>query len=179
MVLLLAAAAPLLNAQPGGAGLRPLAIERGHCRVGEALVFDCPVNAKRLSVCASPDYDARTGKLSYRYGPPGAVELELPKDRWKGAATEAGHDSFPNGSTSGWLRFHNGPTGYVVYHSNVRVGSDGWEQKAGVAVEQPKRKQPSYIACTGKIESRLLDDKLMNQRFGFMQNSEARPFDFP
>ena len=160
---------------------RPLTEAQGHCRVGEAAVFDCRVGGKRLSVCASPDYSQRAGSLHYRYGPIGAAEIELPKDRWKGSATESRYETFPNGSSFGYLRFHNGPTGYVVFHSNVRAGRDGWEQRAGVAIELPKRRTPQTLFCNGPNPelSGLLDETTMRKRLGFMENSEARPFDFP
>jgi len=160
---------------------RPLTEPQGHCRAGEVALFDCPVGGKRLSVCASTDYSQRAGSLHYRYGPVGAAEIELPKDRWKGSATESRYETFPNGSSFGYLRFHNGPTGYVVFHGNVRAGRDGWEQRAGVAIELPRRPKPQTLFCSGSNPelSSLLDGNTMQRRLGFMENSEARPFDFP
>ncbi|MCX8098643.1 MAG: hypothetical protein N3F11_06530 [Casimicrobiaceae bacterium] len=160
------------------AGQSALTQPHGHCRAGEVVVFDCSTGAKRVSVCMSPDYSAQRGHLHYRFGAPGQIEIELPRDRWKGGATEARLETFGNGSAAGYLRFHHGSTAYVVYEGNTRTGS-AWQRQAGVAVEQPKRRT-QFIACREvPAASLLLDARLMHTRLGFMENSEAKPFELP
>jgi len=53
------------------------------CTQGERVIFSCPVKkpAKIVSVCASKDLTSDRGYLQYRFGLPGKVELEFPKDR--------------------------------------------------------------------------------------------------
>jgi hypothetical protein len=53
------------------------------CAKDERVIFSCPVKrpAKIVSVCASKDLTAERGYLQYRFGLPGKVELEFPKDR--------------------------------------------------------------------------------------------------
>lgn len=144
------------------------------------MVFDCSTGRKQVSVCMSADYSAQKGHLHYRFGASGQVEIELPRDRWKGRATEARLDTFPNGSQAGYLRFHNGPTGYVVFDSSVRAGQ-AWEARAGIAVEPANpRARRQIIECKDAPRtSLLLDARTMRERFGFMDNPEARPFDMP
>lgn len=53
------------------------------CDKGERVIFSCPVKrpAKIVSLCASKDLTSDTGYLQYRFGLPGKIELEYPKDR--------------------------------------------------------------------------------------------------
>jgi hypothetical protein len=53
------------------------------CTRDERVIFSCPVKkpAKIVSVCASKDLASDRGYLQYRFGLPGKVELEFPKDR--------------------------------------------------------------------------------------------------
>jgi hypothetical protein len=53
------------------------------CTKDERVIFSCPVKrpAKIVSVCASKDMTSDRGYLQYRFGLPGKIELEYPKDR--------------------------------------------------------------------------------------------------
>lgn len=53
------------------------------CAKDERVIFSCPVKrpAKIVSVCASKDLTGERGYLQYRFGLPGKIELEYPKDR--------------------------------------------------------------------------------------------------
>ncbi len=53
------------------------------CVKDERVIFSCPVKrpAKIVSVCASKDLTGDRGYLQYRFGLPGKIELEFPKDR--------------------------------------------------------------------------------------------------
>jgi hypothetical protein len=53
------------------------------CHVDEAVVFGCVIahSGKRVSICSSRALDGKQGYLQYRFGRPGNVELEFPKDR--------------------------------------------------------------------------------------------------
>jgi hypothetical protein len=53
------------------------------CAKDERVLFSCPVKrpAKIVSLCASKDLTSDRGYLQYRFGLPGKIELEFPKDR--------------------------------------------------------------------------------------------------
>ena len=53
------------------------------CAKDERVIFSCPVKrpAKIVSICASKDLTNDRGYLQYRFGVPGKVELEYPRDR--------------------------------------------------------------------------------------------------
>lgn len=53
------------------------------CAKDERVIFACVLRrpAKIVSVCASKNLTRETGYLQYRFGLPGKIELEYPKDR--------------------------------------------------------------------------------------------------
>lgn len=53
------------------------------CAKDERVIFSCPVKrpAKIVSVCAAKNLTSVQGYLQYRFGLPGKIELEYPKDR--------------------------------------------------------------------------------------------------
>jgi len=77
--------ASLLRAESGlvaaavAANDQPLSL----CRTEEQVIFTCALagSGKRLSLCGSKLLDHRRGYLQYRYGKPGAIELQFPQAR--------------------------------------------------------------------------------------------------
>ena len=71
--------APASAALPQAAAVQPNSL----CAKDERIIFSCPVKrpAKIVSICASSDLTSKRGYLQYRFGLPGKVELEYPKDR--------------------------------------------------------------------------------------------------
>jgi hypothetical protein len=69
----------LIPASPQPGALQPNTL----CAKDERIIFSCPVKrpAKIVSVCASKDLTSDRGYLQYRFGLPGKIELEYPKDR--------------------------------------------------------------------------------------------------
>jgi len=68
------------NRQPSHAA-KPQA--RTLCAADERVIFSCTLRqpVKIVSVCAAKDLTNEKGYLQYRFGLPGKVELEFPKDR--------------------------------------------------------------------------------------------------
>jgi hypothetical protein len=71
------AAAHTASPQPGGPQPNTL------CAKEERVIFSCPVKrpAKIVSICASKELTAERGYLQYRFGLPGKLELEYPRER--------------------------------------------------------------------------------------------------
>jgi hypothetical protein len=69
----------LITASPRPGALQPNTL----CAKDERVIFSCPVKrpVKIVSVCASKDLTSEHGYLQYRFGLPGKVELEFPKER--------------------------------------------------------------------------------------------------
>ena len=86
-VALLAAMAGVgsLKTQPAAAqkkGKVTAAKSKSLCRAGEQTIWTCTtVKNKVASVCASKDLAEETGYVQYRFGSPGKIELEYPKER--------------------------------------------------------------------------------------------------
>jgi hypothetical protein len=73
-------ARPRVNVQPNvGTALQPKTL----CAKAERVIFACVLRqpAKTVSVCASKDLTNDKGYLQYRFGLPGKIELEFPRDR--------------------------------------------------------------------------------------------------
>ena len=69
---------------PAGANKQPTAQQPNTlCARDERVIFSCPVKrpAKIVSLCAAKNLTSDRGYLQYRFGLPGKVELEFPKDR--------------------------------------------------------------------------------------------------
>jgi hypothetical protein len=76
-----------LKAENGAAqtkkGKTAVAKSKSLCQASEQTIWSCAVATKNkiASVCASKDLTADSGYVQYRFGIPGKVELEFPKDR--------------------------------------------------------------------------------------------------
>ncbi len=78
VVILLPPPAMLFAAQAA-----PKSQTQSLCRDEEKVIFSCAVapGARIVSLCASNTLDHRRGYLQYRYGKPGAIELQFPQPR--------------------------------------------------------------------------------------------------
>src|SRR6266849_714785 len=75
--------AALPAGQPGSKPITRALQPNTLCAQDERVIFTCPVKrpAKIVSICASKDLTSDRGYLQYRFGLPGKIELEFPKDR--------------------------------------------------------------------------------------------------
>lgn len=56
--------------------------QRSLCTSDEKIVFNCTLkNSKIVSLCSSREISKDRGYLQYRFGKPGSIELEFPKER--------------------------------------------------------------------------------------------------
>ena len=73
-----------IAAVTAASGPNALQLQRGSlCESGEKIVFSCTVGktAKIVSLCSSTELTKDRGYLQYRFGLPGKLELEFPKER--------------------------------------------------------------------------------------------------
>lgn len=73
----------LPTAQAGGKPITRALQRNSLCAKNERIIFSCLVRrpAKIVSLCASKDLEKKRGYLQYRFGLPGKIDLEYPKDR--------------------------------------------------------------------------------------------------
>ena len=74
---------PLTTVRSAGTPPEPTPQTNTLCAKDERVIFSCPVKkpARIVSICASKDLTSDRGYLQYRFGLPGKIELEFPKDR--------------------------------------------------------------------------------------------------
>jgi hypothetical protein len=123
------------------------------CAADEHTLFACRSGRKTVSVCASADLSADAGRVQYRFGAPGAVELVYPAADadWR-RLTSAGTLMYSGGGGA-YLAFARPPYRYVVY---TAVGRD-WGSRAGVVVEKHGLRIAS-VACSHEPSSALGPD---------------------
>ncbi len=58
--------------------------QRSLCKSDEKIIFSCTLKSSKIvSLCSSPDITKDRGYIQYRFGLPGKIELEFPKEREK------------------------------------------------------------------------------------------------
>lgn len=95
------------------------------CRRGETVVYACDFGRKRVSICQQ----GRT--MIYRYGPPGAPEIELGRDAPPTSIVLGNQEA-----SEVRLRFANGEYSYFVYvrYANIDMGRSPEGRSTGILV---------------------------------------------
>ena len=155
------AAAPTASPEPGVPPPNTL------CAKDERVIFSCPVKrpAKIVSVCASKDLAADRGYLQYRFGLPGKIELEYPKDR-TGTQQKFKYNLYFR------AQFDTTSLGFTIdgYEYSVFDDYNGEEKPAissqGVSVTAPGKPKEVSLVCRGKAKADFdaLSDALPNQQ---------------
>jgi hypothetical protein len=117
----------------------------GLCPSQEAVVFSCEVDRKVVSVCNDSG-----DQLSYRFGTPRKLELEIPSPVRQTEASVSGASITLSGGGGAYLRFSTGKFGYVVFTAI----SSSWGEKSGVVVERPGKKR-IFLPCTSDPLSKI------------------------
>lgn len=142
------------------------------CAKDEFDMFNCPINGngKFLSICASEVSELERGRgyIQYRFGRPGRVELEFPRER-RGSARSFTLDydeSYnPAGpvrrSSSGALTFINGGYRYTV-RETFQMGErpeeaekDGWVEVLPVSESNGANSSPRVFRCLEPVQGTL------------------------
>ncbi len=103
------------------------------CQSSETAIFSCALGGKIVSLCATPDLDATTGMMTYRFGRRGAVELAHPEQSTHPSmAFVAGIDSSERGD---YVRFSRGGFTYTIY---ALVGTQSRNETDGLLITRGK-----------------------------------------
>lgn len=141
------------------------------CRADEDTLFSCSVGQKKVAVCASRNWSSQLGTLQYRFGPPKAAELVLPRAAGTLPSASATASSLMfSGGGGATLRFSSGNVDYIVY---TAIGTS-WGEASGVAVERDGKVLRSF-KCRGKVTSML--GEAMFRDGGFKR--DELPFEIP
>lgn len=110
------------------------------CRKGEQVFFNCQVAAssRLISVCGSKDLSAEQGRLQYRFGRPGKIELFYPEKPAGGQKKFLWSLYMRYRVSYAALSFSNGGFRYTVYDDfNGEDDEEGEGQSSsGVRVEK-------------------------------------------
>lgn len=94
------------------------------CQPHEIAMFSCAIGSKIASLCASPDIGPSQGRLAYRFGRKGAIELihpEAPMPPDQAFSTAVVGDG---GFAGDIVRFSRGETRYTLYSIIVKGKGD-------------------------------------------------------
>ena len=145
-------------AAPKPAASAPAKEVESLCAAQEAIVFNCRVGDKLVSICASKNAGAAEPALQYRFGLPIAEEipeLKLPVADDKMPTTVSGESGSIPGGAGSWLRFRRAPYSYTVYSATGKWGAKGEiTEKQGVVVER-RGANIAGAKCSGKLQSQL------------------------
>ena len=135
------------------------------CAKNEHIIFSCSVKrtAKVVALCASPELTKDRGYLQYRFGLPGKIELEFPKDR------EGSQQKF---RYSHYFRYQVDRTEITFeingYEYSIFDDYEGEEKprtsSQGVTVTAPGKPKDLTLVCHGraKVDYDTLDAILPN-----------------
>jgi len=128
------------------------------CEKGERIIFSCPVKrpAKIVSLCAAKELTNERGYVQYRFGLPGNVELEYPRERT--GTQEKFHYShyFRAQFDLTEISFTNG--GYEYQITDDYNGEEKPAQSIqGVSVTAPGKPKEVSLSCRTKPKADYTD----------------------
>lgn len=174
------------------------------CAPDERIIFSCPLAtpAKIVSVCASKDLASESGYLQYRFGLPGKIELEYPKDR-QGSQEKFQYSHYRRSHlNTARTRIHFNIDGYdykVFDGDGYELSDDSYGEAAsleeaastqGVSVTAPGKAEKT-TSCTGQArvdyrdlqfvlqvnEAEEKEEELKQQRWNLYEQNEQQEFD--
>lgn len=117
------------------------------CSSSEKIVFSCSIKKKIVSLCATPDITAKTGRLTYRFGTSNsASELEFSSDELGPASSFTSYfENWAKGSYSA-ISFKRGEYSYTVYNRMAAFEENDRSNGGGVQIYQ-NHKQIADLWC--------------------------------
>ena len=128
------------------------------CEKDEKIVFSCPIRrpAKIVSLCSSKELTKERGYLQYRFGLPGKIELEFPKERGRAQDAFKYSHYFRAQVDSTEISFSLNGYEYAI------VDDYNGEQKPthhsqGVTITPPNNAKQVTLTCRGKAKAQYGD----------------------
>lgn len=119
------------------------------CAAGEHVVFSCTTTKGRkiVSLCSSPARAPGKITLTYRFGRPGQVELQFPRESVEGDAARFRYAHYFRARAERTeVTFHTGDAGYSVFRYD-----DADEAPSTVAgVRVSRRGRTTELLCNGR-----------------------------
>jgi len=121
------------------------------CLPTERVVFSCSLkrSAKLVALCSSKSLTKETGYLQYRFGLPGKVELEFPKQREGSSQAFRYHHYFRAQVDLTEISFTNDGIEYTVF-DNYNGEEKPATSDEGVTVSQ--KGKDTTLSCNGRAK---------------------------
>jgi len=127
------------------------------CEKDEQVVFSCPIRrpAKIVSLCSSKELTKDRGYLQYRFGLPGKIELEFPKQREQTQAAFKYSHYFRAQFDLTEISFSQDGHDYAVF-DDYNGEQKPVRHEQGIKITQPNGKEIT-LACHGKAKAQYGD----------------------
>ena len=128
------------------------------CEKDEKIVFSCPIRrpAKIVSLCSSKELTKERGYLQYRFGLPGKIELEFPKQREQTQSAFKYSHYFRAQFDQTEISFTSGGYEYAIFDDY-----NGEQKPArtdqGVRITPPNNGKEVTLNCRGRAKARYGD----------------------
>ena len=152
--VVLALGAGLTIGAPPVAKLQPASL----CEPAEKVVFSCTVAklAKIVSLCSSKELTKERGYLQYRFGLPGKIELEFPRDRQQAQTSFKYSHYFRAVIDQTEISFSSNGYSYAIFDDyNGEQNPERHDQ--GIRITAPNADRETTYICRGKATAHYED----------------------
>jgi len=127
------------------------------CEKDEKIVFSCPIRkpAKIVSLCSSKDLTKERGYLQYRFGLPGKIELEFPKQREQTQTAFKYSHYFRAQFDLTEISFSQDGHEYAIF-DDYNGEQKPVRHEQGIKITPPNGKEVS-LTCSGKAKAQYDD----------------------
>src|SRR5215813_5524781 len=128
------------------------------CESGEKIIFSCTVagkTAKNVSLCSSKELTKDRGYLQYRFGLPGKVELEYPKQREQTQAAFKYSHYFRAQFDQTEISFTSDSYEYAIF-DDYNGEQKPAQRDQGIRIKSPNGKETT-LTCRGKAKAQYGD----------------------
>ena len=128
------------------------------CENTEKVVFSCTITkaAKIVSLCSSKELTKDRGYLQYRFGLPGKIELEFPKEREQTQAAFKYAHYFRAQFDQTEISFTQGGYEYAIF-DDYNGEQKPAQRDQGVRVTPPNNGKEVMLRCRGKAHAQYGD----------------------
>jgi hypothetical protein len=149
----------LFSLVTAGSGRSVVQLQRGSlCEKAEKIVFSCTLrkSAKIVSLCASKDLTKERGYLQYRFGLPGKIELEYPKEREQTQTAFKYSHNFRAQFDLTEISFSRDGYEYVIF-DDYNGEQKPVRQEQGVRITPPNNGKEVTLNCHGQAKAQYGD----------------------
>ena len=128
------------------------------CEKDEKIVFSCPIKrpAKIVSLCSSKELTKERGYLQYRFGLPGKIELEFPKQREQTQSAFKYSHYFRAQFDQTEISFTSDGYQYAIF-DDYNGEQKPAQRDQGIRITPPGNGKEMTLSCRGKAKAQYGD----------------------